>query len=274
MGGMPSAATIRSIDAPEMVKLVKDRIRQLVKGKKVAMGIDGGSSSLAQGKKVVVVTIMSPQLEHDLVLDFDMLSRHEDATTQAAFIARVCDEYGIEPCNLIYVAADNASVNDATVNKLNDMGKGFNVERVRCLPHCLNLVVQAFLRPFEEEYKLTSLFKDVRAFIKAGGGNGRRGFLAEYGVNLSGIDFSDKRLDGFVRAITYMMGMQTDVEMKSADARLAELAGTGDGDAEEAIGGDKVLHYNAIFMAIEELIRRTKGASHDSIVFHFFLCIE
>ena len=63
-----------------------------------------------------------------------------------------------------------------------------NVMYVRCLPHCLNLVMKAFLGAFDATFDFSSNLKALPAFILAGGSPMRRNLMTEFGVTLSGID--------------------------------------------------------------------------------------
>ena len=53
-----------------------------------------------------------------------------------------------------YLVADNASLNPLTATKLREK-YGWIVEYVRCLPHCLNLVMVALLEPFDAAFGIS-----------------------------------------------------------------------------------------------------------------------
>lgn len=53
-----------------------------------------------------------------------------------------------------YLVADNASLNPLTAKKLREQ-YGWIVEYVRCLPHCLNLVMVVLLKPFDAAFDIS-----------------------------------------------------------------------------------------------------------------------
>lgn len=174
---------------------------------------------------------------------------------QAKIINDAVIEYGISKRNVKYIVADNAALNSATVDILNEK-YGFVVKFVRCLPHCLNLYIVAFLKPFEVKFGMTSFLKLIRRFIKAGGGSSRRAALLEWGLSLSQIDFSDTRWEAVVKAIMYMMELQTDRELKNARTQLQNIFDeTGDQSAADALEEDDVAqtHWRVVYEVIEDL---------------------
>lgn len=258
--GIPAASTIRTNDVPKAVLEVKAWIKSELREKVIALAIDGGSSHLVNGMKVVAVTAVSPALQHDVLIGLDIRVGHEDAKSQAAFLLQLKEEYGLDTGCVPYLAADNASVNPSTARVLRK--GGWQIEHVRCVPHCLNLVIRAFCDVFSDTFGMQSHLRDIRSFILAGGGNSRRALLVEWGVTLSGIDFADTRWSGFVQAVVYMMSVQSTAELAAAAKRLKELAAAGDKTAEEALDADDApqIHWNAVYEAIEEIHVEARGA--------------
>jgi hypothetical protein len=121
---MPSDTTIRNIDVPTLVDLVKKRITDLLRpaGRtpiRFSLAIDGGSSKLAHGMKLVTVVVLSPEIPHgEAVLDIEIRIHHEDSESQAAQLDRILKEYGLEKADSVYLVGDNAAINNATVNLL------------------------------------------------------------------------------------------------------------------------------------------------------------
>ena len=121
---MPSATTIRDTDVPAAVASVKARIRSLLRPQgrrpiRFSIAIDGGSSKLVNGMKLVTVILLSPEIPHgQAVLGIDLRLSHEDAESQAAQISSLVKEYELDDADAVYLVGDNASVNLATVNVL------------------------------------------------------------------------------------------------------------------------------------------------------------
>lgn len=251
---------------PAAVDAVKNRIRSLLHpaGKppiKFALAIDGGSAELVDGAKLVVVTCLSPALPHDLLLDIELRTKHEDAKSQAKQILRILSDYGLLPACALYLVGDNVAFNRLTVAELNKISSLRHLVYVRCLPHSLNLAMRAFLKPFDKEFHITSFLRSIRAFIKAGGGSSRKRRLAEFALTLSGVDFSDTRWKGFISAIIYMTNAQTTKELERANTALQQAAADGDESAKEALGdpGEAQSHWNAFYELMEDLLRDTKS---------------
>ena len=93
-GGFPSARTITDTDAPAMVKLVKAWIKEKVGTLDFALGIDGGSGQVCDGTKVVALTLLTPKLPFEVLVNLDLLDEHEDAEKQSKFVNRTMTEYG------------------------------------------------------------------------------------------------------------------------------------------------------------------------------------
>ena len=86
---------------------------------------------------------------------------------------------------------------------------GYNVIYARCLPHCLNLVVRAFMNVLDKEFKYTTNLKLMRHFLTAGGGVGRKLAALEFGFTVSGVDFCETRWASLVYAILYVANKQS-----------------------------------------------------------------
>lgn len=261
--GVPSAPTIAHTTAPTLVSSVKEYIKPFLTGNKFALAIDGGSCSLAGGAKVIAVTAVSPALPHDMLLGVHLLLRHEDADKQASILRGLCEEYGFQVKDVPFLAADNAAVNTKTCKLLEE--GGWHIQHARCLPHCLNLVIVTFVAEFDALFAMSTNLRDIRAFIKAGGATSRRAVLVEWGLTLSRVDFADTRWEGFVKAVCYMMTMQSKSELAAARRRLAELAEEGDTTATDALEDPGVpqMHWNAFYEAIESMDVEDRGSSSD-----------
>lgn len=172
---------------------------------------------------------------------------------QADAINEATQKYCIRKEDVQFVVADNAAVNPATVDLLNAK-YGFSVTFARCLPHCFNLYVVTFLKPFNVKFGISTHLKMIRRFIKQGGGMARRSAMLEWGLSLSKIDFSDTRWEAFVRSIVYMMEVQTPKELANARERLQRLyEETNDPTAKEALAEPDVAqrHWRAVWECIE-----------------------
>ena len=161
---MPRATTIRDTDIPAAVARVKAKIRDLMKPSgraplKFSLAIDGGSSKLANGRKAVTVTALSPELQHDIVLGLELRVSHEDAVSQAELIVQLLTEYELKSADAVYLVGDNVAVNSATVDLLRselaavDPAPDFTTPRaprrtvhLRCPPTCRQQV------PVEERH--------------------------------------------------------------------------------------------------------------------------
>lgn len=271
--GMPKAPTIAKYDAPAAVARVEDWIRRTLKHRRFAIGVDGGASYLAHGAKVIAVVAMSPELEFDITLDVVTMGVHETAATLASAMHGALMRYAVKnsdsddvplapvllPRQVRYIVSDNASVGKASVDLLCARAEykdaGWAPVYVRCLPHCLNLVMVALLAPWDKRFRMSSFLKEVRGFIKAGGGVSRRMALLEYAVSLSRIDFADTRWESFINALKYMMDEQTPYELKAATSLLERQAALGDEGAVHALAepGAPQLHWNALYEALESI---------------------
>jgi hypothetical protein len=251
--GFPQGAETTTVVVPEAVTLVEGRIKRMVQDLPLVMYIDGGSSKLALGRKVVCVCASSMDLEYDLLMDVLVIDHHETAASQAAQIEALREKLGIAKANVWYLCADNASVNGATVDKLNAMG--YNITYARCLPHCLNLLVKAFLDVFDSKYKLASNLRLTRAFLNAGGGVGHKLLAMEFGITASRVDFCDTRWASLLKAILYLVNAQSPKELEKARERLEELAASGDATAAEAldVADDPRLVFNVLYELIESI---------------------
>ena len=87
---------------------------------------------------------------------------HLDARGQYDFIGDVLELFGKEKSNVLYLVADNASVNRATADLL-------GVPLIGCASHKLNLDVQDFYRSHERVLdKINGLMKTLRTLKQAG----------------------------------------------------------------------------------------------------------
>lgn len=250
--GMASRTHVRETELPDAVDAVKKKIKLLLADKQFSLVVDGGSSMLALGSKVLAVLASTPALDREVLLHLELMDRHETAETQAAVLQRVLESYEFKPAQVEHIAADNASVNAATIAILKD--NGWRATYARCLPHCLNLVFKAFLGVFEATYNITTLLRSIRAFINAGGSASRKRIVVEYGITQSGIDFADTRWTSLVQAIIYLASMQTPAELARARAQLEKSTAAGDASAAAALlEADKPeLHWNAVYEVMEE----------------------
>ena len=232
--GFCGATKTREKLLPRIVTTLKEEHKKLLSGIDYALGIDGGSSKLVNGTKLLPIIALSPELPEDMVLDVFLLPMHETAEIQAHLINNFYEESGLSKRRLKWLGVDNNMLNIKTVQILNEK-YGFNVLVARCIDHSLNLVFVAFLAPFEAAFGMQKLLRHVRAYIKAGGGQSRRAALVEHALSLSGIDFTATRWTSFLRAVLYLMGKQSLFELKRARVALKELAAWGDKSAAEAL---------------------------------------
>lgn len=122
-GGIPRETSIKETEIPAAVERVKAEVRRRLRpaGRapvRFSLAIDGGSSKLANGAKLVTVLVLTPEIEHDLVLGLEMRVSHEDANSQAQLLVRLIDEYGLDSADAVYIVGDNVAANNATVNLL------------------------------------------------------------------------------------------------------------------------------------------------------------
>ena len=232
-GGLPVKSTILGSTLEAAVQLVKDRLKTLVKDIKVSLYVDGGKNHMAYGRKVMVVCASSLEWEFDVLLDVQILEGHETGESIADQIEALCKEYSISKLDVWYVCADNASVNPAAVDELNK--RGFKVTFARCLPHCANLVVQAFMDPLETAFAYGSNLKKLRGLLNAGGSSKRKLMAIEYALSTSRIDFAETRWASEVQAIRYVANKQRKSDLKLARRRLEELRDGGDPLAADAL---------------------------------------
>ena len=132
---------------------------------------------------------------------------------------------------------------------------GFKVTFSRCLPHCINLVVGAFLQAFDKEYKLASNLKALRGLLNAGGGPGKKLLALEYGLSAARIDFTDTRWGSLVKALLYLARAQTQRDLHNARERLQELADAGDQTAVDALQEEDkfTIVFNQLYHFIESI---------------------
>ena len=253
-GGVSSAKTIRNTHLPQTVKLVEEEIKHLLKDKPVSFGIDCGNSNLFHGIKVMAVEITSPLIPFPIFAGSHFLLTHETGETQASFAEEIRVKYGIRKENIFYLGADNASVNSKAVSLLRST-HGWNIELSRCLPHCLNLVLQAFLDVWNNEYHLKGFLRTCRGLVKAGGAFSRKATLVEYGLSVSNIDFVDTRWTSLITGAKYLMERQSERNLKDANYLVGLRSKKGDKAAQAASAEKDVmrLRYDVLYEALEEI---------------------
>lgn len=236
-------------------------LQRLEKVECLALGIDGGKTSMADHSKLVTITAISPELEHDALLHTHvMLLGHENSMIQASVLDEVCAKYNLPPKKVSWLVADGASVNSATVDTLKrDWSvKGWGRLRyARCMPHALNIPLTKYLTAFDAEYAIGSHLREARAIMTAGGSNSALIVAIEYALTKSGFDYADTRWSSLVRAIQYMMADQTAAEMKKANIMLlARAKHEGDADAAAAAqdASAPCSHWAAMGMCLDDLL--------------------
>ena len=265
-GGTSSAKTITNKEIPETIQLLKERIKKLLKGKPVSFGIDCGSSNLYHGIKVMAVEIMSPLLTYSIYAGGNLPLKHETGEGQADYAEKIRQEYGIRKEDIFYLGADNASVNKKAVEVLNDK-YGWNIKLARCLPHCLNLVLEKFLDEWDKQYHLKGFLTTCRSFIKAGGAFSRKATIVEYGLQASNIDFVQTRWTSLVTGARYLMEKQSKRDLANANELLSMRADLGDEIAKEALRSidEPRMRYDVLYEALEDIYQTLpegrKGAS-------------
>lgn len=153
---------------------------------------------------------------------------------RSSFPTFLCRKYGIKKSDILYFVADNASVNPKAVELLHEMGYN-NMEFVRCLPHCLNLVIKAFMDVVDKEILLSSNLKLTRAFLNAGGGSALKIEAASWAVSQSTIDIVDTRWSSLVSAAVALAHPPKPGTLEEATSLLQEAADAGDETAAEAL---------------------------------------
>jgi len=236
-GGISSACTASSTDLPQIIAAMKEEIARALSGKRFALVIDGGSSKLCDGVKVLAVCAVSPELDHDMVIGLFVLRRHENGELQAKILHELMAEYSIPVTNVAYLSAGGASVNKTTVDILN-AEYGWRVKYARCLAHAINRLIVPFCDQIDEAFSLSGFLQSLRGFVKAGGGPERRRAMAEWGLTLFGLDFVCTRWTSFIKAVMYLVSLQTERELKAANEMLKEAADDGDKDAAAALAAE------------------------------------
>jgi len=249
--GFSNPKKTRDFTMPRVVGKLKKEILLILKDKDFSLGVDGGACELVNGLKMIPLIALSPELPLDLTVEVFQLPMHETAVIQAGCINQFFEENDLRKHQLKYLAVDNNQVNIKCVELMNEV-HGFNVQVARCIDHSLNLVFVAFLAPFEEAFGMQKLLRNVRAYIKAGGGQSRRAAMVEHALSLSGIDFTITRWTSFLRAVLYVMGQQTPRELKRAREALKELEAWGDESA-------------AVALQEEDVCRDRWGQLHDAL---------
>ena len=265
-GGFPSTRVIIDTDLPASVELVYDWIRNVYFKQYVttiALSVDGGSSGLAQGRKCLGLTCLSPAAPFDVCLGLEFAYSHETGKSQAKFIHRIFKEHypEIDRDRALYLVADNSALNALCASYLASRWSFNRIVSRRCLPHCLALVMTALFKPFERVFGLTSHMHAIRAFFKAGGGSSRKRHILEYGLSLCQIDFSDTRWEAFMVAVLYLTGTQSPFELSRATAVLEASAKEGDKTAKEAL---RITAEN-LAAGIAEIPQRRWSAVYDCV---------
>lgn len=254
--GTGSQRTMHDTDMPVTVAYVKDFIKDAMAGKDVAIAIDGGSTDLLSGAKIIALSFVMPSLEFEFLAALEIRFDHETGVSLADFVCKTLSEYGLDPLRLRYYASDNGSPNGKAIKKLHKNKRGcYNVKFARCLAHCNNLLLKALAGPFEVELGLFSKLGSISAYIKAGGGTGRRSTAVEFAVRPSGTDSTATRWSSQVDACTYMRSVQTKHEIHRAEKRLRLLAAAGDASAAAALADvvAPMVHWNAFYIAVEAM---------------------
>ena len=226
-GGFPVPSTLRARVLPDGVQLLKERFKKELAGVDVNIALDGGSCHKAGGLKVIalvassLVPLRSGSVRHDRLLRVVVMRDHETGKSLANIVDSVCQEYGILKEKLLYMVADNASVNAAAFKELQSMG--YRLRYARCLPHTLALVLKAFLDVFDKALKLSTHMKEFRGFLTAGGGRGRRGLALEHGIKCCKIDFCETRWASFLKALLAVANLQKADDLKAARKELEAL---------------------------------------------------
>ena len=258
--GFPSPTSTREVVLPKMVEMVKEYQDRELKGKDISIHVDGGSGELACGIKVLPWIASSPLLPFEFVLDIDLLPVHETAKIQARLLTKLVNKRKIPRRRIIYLSVDNNELNIKTGQLLNE--DGFSIEVARCIDHCLNLVFVAFLEPFEAKFAMGKLLRGIRGYIKSGGGQSRRATLCEHALSMSGIDFTQTRWTSFLKAVMYVMGIQSQRELKRAREQLQLMATWGDESAAEALDEPDVprLRWDELYDALASMGQNEEGA--------------
>jgi len=285
--GCPVASTILGTELPAIVQLVKTEIKLAVKGCQLAIVVDGGAGvGVADGQKTMAFCFVSPELPDGFVCaGIVVLRDHETAEVQAAITRRLVVEYDLDEDNIIYLSADGAELNQATVKQLWQrklLSKATvvagskvparwgaptrfkNLSYARCLPHALATLLNAFLAPFNDKFKMAAFLRKLRGFIKAGGGAARKRELRQWAFTACKIDFSDTRWASFIESAVYIVSNSTDDELDAAEKELQSGAAAGDKEDAAALGGPRVhaLHWNsasAVIIGISEASLKRKA---------------
>jgi hypothetical protein len=230
--GTASAKWLKEHELPLAVETLRERAKELLHGKPFSVVMDGGTSKLMNGAKVIIALASAPHLPFDIVLDILFLyGEHETGEIQADFIDKMVKEFGLKRSQIKHFAADNVSLNQTTVTLINGRwGAEGALHFARCLPHTLALVMIAFFSELEDAYSLGHMLKMFRAYIVAGGGNKKRSILLANAIALSNVDLSDTRWGSKIKTICYVGGVHDDREIKAALEHLQLLSGRlGDG---------------------------------------------
>jgi hypothetical protein len=216
--GCPQSRSLREKILPDLRTKIRDRIRQQVARRRgINVGCDGGSAPGLLGKeKMLAICLFGPSLEHDALVKIKFLgNRHETTENQAKALHDALTSVGATPEQVLFIIADNAAINQASVDYLNSH-YGWNAEYRRCLPHCLNLIMVEVTQPFDDEYKISSFLSALRGLYNSGGGASNITALREGGVRLGQLDFTVTRWASLLKAVAYLVSTQGRLELEIA----------------------------------------------------------
>ncbi len=236
---------------PAAVRTIETSIAAQVEGEYVALGVDATSTTMADGRTVMIVTASGPGLDEELLLHVEPMTHAENSDDIKAVVDVVRKKYpGMHACCLV---GDNTNVNPAAAAKL-------GLPYANCAPHSLQLMVEAFVEQFPA---VSKFLRDARAYVKAGGGARRKQELVTWGLSLSRLDFVETRWASLVRAVCYLLGPIEDWHARKADRALLALATRGGGgaaapEAEAAAGvGER---SDSVFTALYDVIDDDKDS--------------
>lgn len=220
-GGMPSTERLRNRYLPGAVAIIKESMLDDYVDLRVSVTSDKGSTDLMRGKEVLMIHVSNPalaarlkqeglysaakkvairggeEIEEDdeegtgeFLLAAHVLTSSINAVQQADILRKVLKEFGIKLMQVMWFCGDNEALNPATARLL-------GVPFANCLPHSLNLGLEAFMSAF----KLPRQVCYFRTFIKQGGSMFRRALLEAHGLRLSSFDYSETRWQGLLETI-------------------------------------------------------------------------
>nr|GAT43317.1 predicted protein [Mycena chlorophos] len=158
-----------------------------------------------------------------LVLDVIEVAKSHMGLTLAVEFQAMLVEFGIEG-KMCSVTADNASNNDAMVEELEDLIKGFSKTRqTRCFLHIINLIAKSFLRQFDPKTEINgapATDAESQAYIDLMGEVAKE--LDRYEEQLGPDEDADDHDDGWVDELAEMGPNEcVEINEKLKDARWA-----------------------------------------------------